>query len=347
MAFELTTAHLRRHAGARRLVRATFLPAWVCLGLVAFGHLAGLSLPVTIRYAVLLVTVVVLGLPHGAADHHSFARVFGRTLSVGLLARFCAAYLLLALLYAMGWFLAPTAAFCCFLGLTWFHWGQGDLYWLETLADDAPPRMLAAATVIVRGGLPMLVPLLFFPERYAAVVRTVVSLFGAGLSGWLTPLFGTDVRLGLGLVFGTVTVLTLVLRAHTAGLGRLWGVDAGETALLWVFFAVVPPVLAIGIYFAVWHSVRHITRLIALDDVSIAAIERGAIGYSVRRFVREALPATVGALVLFGGLALAVPTTPVGVDEIAGLYLVLLAVLTLPHVVVVSILDWQQGVWGR
>lgn len=347
MAFELGAARRQRYAGAhRRLARWTFLPAWLGLGAVFLAHVAGLSLPVTVRYGVLLVTLVVLGLPHGAADHHSYVRALGRDLSLGVLARFCAAYLALAAVYAVGWFLAPTVAFCSFIGLTWFHWGQGDLYSLGTLTDETPSRLLAVLSVVVRGGLPMLVPLLFFPDRYAAVARTVVSLFGADLRGWATLLFEADVRLALGVAFAAVTALTLAVRVSASGWCPVTRVDVAETLFLWAFFAAVPPVLAIGVYFALWHSLRHVARLVALDDVSMAALDRGALGRPVERFVRDAGPATVGALALFGGLALAVPTTPASVADIGGLYLVLLAVLTLPHVVVVAVLDRRQGVWG-
>lgn len=350
VAVELTAERAGRMAlGRRRLARLTFLPGWLGIGALAVAHAFGLSVPVTARYGVLLVTLVVLGLPHGAADHHSLARALDRDLTPRFLVRFCGGYLALAALYAVVWFLAPAVAFAAFVVLTWLHWGQGDLYPLATLADGRHLRhpVVRALTAVVRGGLPMLVPLLFFPERYAAVARTVVSLFDPGRSEWLAPLFTADVRLAAGLAFAAATVLTLSIGLYAGGFRRSWLVDAGETLLLWGFFAVVPPVLAIGVYFAVWHSLRHVTRLVELDGVALAALDRGAVARSAGRFVRDALPGTVGALLLFGGLALAVPTTVAGPAQVGGVYLVLLAVLTLPHVVVVSWLDLRQGIWGE
>jgi len=46
------------------------------------------------------------------------------------------------------------------------------------------------------------------------------------------------------------------------------------------------------------------------------------------------------------GLALLVPNPPETVPEWVGLYLVFIAVVTLPHVVVVTIMDGEQGVWA-
>lgn len=349
MAVERVADPDRRWFVARqRLVRGTLLPAWLIVGTVTVLHLLGLSVPIPVRYGVLLVTLVVLGLPHGAVDHLSVARALDVSPTPWFLARFSGAYLAIAALYAVVWFLAPGIAFLSFIALTWFHWGQGDLYTMTTLLDSgrARPRRLGALSILVRGGLPMLVPLLFFPDRYAAVARTVVSLFDPDRVGWLAPLFTADVRLALGIGFACCTALTLLLGARSTVSRRAWLADVGETLLLWLFFATVPPVLAIGVYFAVWHSLRHASRLLELDGMALAALDRGDVLGASLRFARDALPATIGALVLFGGLALAVPTTPVGIRAVGGLYLVLLAVLTLPHVVVVSWLDVRQGIWG-
>lgn len=331
-------------AESRRLRRWTLVPAWVAVAAVTAVHLLGISVPVSVRYGVLLVTLVAVGLPHGAADHLSVVRALGVSLTPRFLAGFCGAYLALAGAYTVVWFLAPGIAFLAFLLLTWFHWGQGDAYTMATVANGgrSENRLGWALTTLVRGGLSMLVPLLFFPERYQSVARTVVGLFAPNGTEWFAPLFTADVRLALGLAFGAVTLLALAVRVRTARSRRAWSVDVGETLGLWLFFATVPPVLAIGVYFAVWHSLRHVARLIEQDGVALSAVERGSVPRALERFGRDALPGTVGALVLFGGLALMAPTTPATVADIGGIYLVLLAVLTLPHVVVVSWLDRRQ-----
>jgi Brp/Blh family beta-carotene 15,15'-monooxygenase len=283
--------------------------------------------------------------------------------------RVVALYLLLGGGYLIAWFLAPAPAFLFFVLLTWFHWGQGELYPLSALAGAAhlDGRLARAGTVLVRGGLPMLVPLLSFPERYRSVAETVVTLFGAD-GAWLAWLFGADVRLALGGAFGLVTVATLALgfvRARPAGAGvagddtadgsedaipggrRAWALDAGEVGLLWAFFLVVPPVLAIGVYFAVWHSLRHVARLVALDPRATDAVAGGSVVAPALRFARDAAPNTVGALALFATLALAVPGDLGSVASFGGVYLVVLAALTLPHVVIVTELDLTQGILGR
>jgi len=111
------------------------------------------------------------------------------------------------------------------------------------------------------------------------------------------------------------------------------------------FFLVVPPILAIGIFFPCWHSVRHITRLLLLDETAAARLDAGNIGGALGRFGWLATPMTVGALLVFGGLALAVPVAPDGGTGLFAIYLVGIAVVTAPHVVVVTVLDLREEIW--
>lgn len=334
-----------RPAVRDRLARLTFRPVWVVFGAVAVVHLLGVSVPVTARYGAFLATVVLLGLPHGALDHLTLVRARGERATPRSIGRFSARYLGVGAAYAGAWLLAPSISFLSFVLLTWYHWGQGDRAHLTVLADaEHVAGRIGRLTVAVRGGLPMLVPLVAFPERYRSVLATVVGLFDASGSRWGDPLFRADVRLALGLGFGLLTALTLLAGLQEAGDTDAWRLDVAETALLWAFFLAVPPVLAIGLYFALWHSLRHLVRLAALDETATDAIERGADLRAVLRLARDATPMTVSALALFGSLALAVPNEPGTLVDFGGVYLVLLAVLTLPHVLVVRHLDRLQGV---
>ena len=102
------------------------------------------------------------------------------------------------------------------------------------------------------------------------------------------------------------------------------------------------PVLAVGLYFCLWHATRHVARLALLDPKSTGALEAGRVAPALVRFARNAAPLTVAALVLLLGLYLVVPE--VGATPPA-LYLLLVSALTLPHVVVVSFMDVRQGLW--
>ncbi|MGB3543908.1 Brp/Blh family beta-carotene 15,15'-dioxygenase, partial [Rubrivirga sp.] len=111
-------------------------------------------------------SAVVLGLPHGAADPFVPFRLNDTALRPGPVAVFCVAYLALGAVYLGLWAVLPAAAAIGFLLLTWAHWGQGDLYALRAMGWDLHlgGRAHLTLALVVRGALPMAVPLAAFPE---------------------------------------------------------------------------------------------------------------------------------------------------------------------------------------
>ena len=319
---------------------------WVVLTVVAILSVALGPFPRPYQYAPLVVSVVLLGLPHGAVDPLLALRQRGEPVTPRWLAAVGGVYLLLGAAYGLVWFLWPVAAFAGFILLTWFHWGQGELYPLLAFADASYLREPGqrALTVLVRGAAPMLVPLVAFPGEYEFVAASLVGLFDPGAADALAPLFEPQARLVVGAVYAVLALVTLGLGSVRATDRRPWRIDAGEVGLLTAFFLTVPPILAIGVYFCAWHSLRHISRTVFLDGRSVALLDRGRISPVLRRFARDAAPLTAAALALLGGLYLVVPETPASTADLVALYLVLIAVLTLPHVAIVTWLDRAQNV---
>lgn len=336
----------------RTLSWAVVRPSWLALGAaVLFAPVLGV-LPDVVAYAPFVASVLLFGLPHGAVDHLAPARTAGgdarrSMVAVGLL------YLVVGGGYLAWWFLEPVSAAVFFILLTWVHWGQGDVYALLAFVDaeHLPSRAERALALVVRGGLPMAAPLAFHPAEYRRVAAAFVALFD-GPVGALAPAFTPAARLIAGGGLATLTLAAVTLgawRVHRGAARRPWVVDVGELALLWVFFAVLPPILAVGLYFTFWHALRHIARLLLVDPASRTTLASGDAVGALRRFARDAAPLTAVSLLLFVGLAIAVPDSAAVVagapDDFLALYLVGIAVLTLPHVVVVSWMDRVQGVW--
>jgi Brp/Blh family beta-carotene 15,15'-monooxygenase len=334
----------------RTLRRGVLWPSWLVSALLVVPFALGVSVPLVVQYGPLVASVVVLGLPHGAIDHLALPRVRGERPTLRRMGWVVLVYVLLGGAYAVVWFLAPTVAFVFFILLTWAHWGQGDLYALLGFADADYLRTRAqrALTVVVRGGLPMLVPLLFFPDWYRRVASALVDLFAVGSMTRLAWLFQFDTRLALGVGYGLLVVTSLALgyRRITDDADRsAWALDAGETGLLVAYFAAVPPVLAIGVYFCLWHSLRHIARLVLLEEWSRTRLRDHSLGPALARFAREATPLTLVSLALLAGLYVVVPRQPGDILGLVGLYLVFIAVVTLPHVAIVTWMDREQAVW--
>ena len=324
--------------------------AWPRAGLaVAWGSVAASLLlapvlagaPVWVLALPWMLSAVVLGLPHGAADPVVPFRMRGERLRVAPVAAFSVAYLAVSGAVLALWWLAPVAAAVGFLVLTWAHWGQGDMFALRALGWDRhlASRGQLALALVVRGALPMAVPLVAFPETYAEVVGAMAAAVAPGTEGRAQALILELNRGALAAALGALVLTYAAWGAVTASrrpassAWRTLGLDLAEVAGLALFFAVVPPLWSVGVYFCLWHALRHLARL-------APAVAEGS-GW---RLAVLAAPATVGALVLVGGLAWAT----VGLGEPVagvGVYLVGIAALTVPHTLVVVWMDLRQRVW--
>ena len=333
----------------RRAASASYLGAAIT---VVFGLSAALlidSLPLSVQYLPLALSVVLFGLPHGAVDHLVLPRARGDPVTPRAVAFVGSLYLVVGGAYALVWMFAPALAFALFIAVTLTHWGQGDVYALIAFTDAThlETRLSRVLTLVVRGGLPMLVPLVAFPDQYAFVAETLVGLFDPAAAAALEPAFSPEVRVQVAVGLGSFIFLSLTLGFFQSMPGNRtsWFVDVVETLSLVVYFAVVPPILAIGLYFCFWHSFRHVLRTMLVDPVTRNAVERRVIRSAVKRFVRDALPLTIGGVIVLGGIALLVGQTPASVHVAIGLYLITIAVLTLPHVIIVTLLDLEERIW--
>ena len=340
---ERTVTVESREPAAR--IAAAGAVATVSLGLVIVAVADSLSLAV--QLVPLALSVLVLGLPHGAVDHLVVPRARGEPVTARAVVGVGALYLVVGGLYAAIWFLTPVLAFALFISITLAHWGQGDVYALVAFADadHLEGRVARGLTLVVRGGLPMLAPLVAFPGEYRFVAETLVGLFDPAAAAALEPAFAPVTRLAVGALFGLVIITALGFGYLAADNRGPWVVDALETLGLVAYFAVVPPILAIGLYFCFWHSLRHVLRTMLVDERASDHLARGRPGRAFARFARDAAPLSAAALAIFAVLALAVPTTPATLEDAMGIYLVGIAVLTLPHVVVVTLLDREAGIW--
>jgi Brp/Blh family beta-carotene 15,15'-monooxygenase len=241
-------------------------------------------------------------------------------------------------------------AFAVFIAMTWFHWGQGDLHTLLTLSQtqylDSKSRR--AMTLFIRGGFPMLVPFLAFPAMYQAEVQHLIQLFDQTAIYQLEWAFTPAFQWSLGGLFAGVVLISLGLNFQSVRSGRdlsAWNIDAIECLLLAIYFVTVPPVLAIGVYFCLWHATRHIARLMLIDPDAAQALRTQRLHAALVRFFRDAWPMTSGALLILGGLFYIIPDATATLRDSVAIYLALIAALTFPHIVTVSWMDWKQGVW--
>jgi Brp/Blh family beta-carotene 15,15'-monooxygenase len=189
----------------------------------------------------------------------------------------------------------------------------------------------------------MLGPLIFHREVYAQVIEATVGLFEPGYRLVLAVEFSWAAGIVLGALL-TVYVAALV-KKRARWRDAVW--DFGETAGLLVLFLLWHPLVSIGLYFIFWHSWRHLVRLV--DDIPELRQRREQDSPRLAwvALAGRTLPNTLAAIALLGVLGFAVGGWTEGVYSLVGVYLVLLACLTVPHTVTVWVMDQRDGLHGR
>ena len=338
----LASTHAVAAAGAARAVTPGAVGVavgWFALGAaIAWQALAPASAE---RFALvpLLAGLALFGLPHGALDHLVPARLgFAWARRPLGLAVYLVAYAGLAAAYLGLWLVAPRIAFIGFLVATVVHWGQGDLRFLELFARRRRVGVMGRATTIaLRGAIPIAVPVLAFPATAEGLLATATQALGVD-AGTL-DLSSSLVRASLLGALALTAVVYVAYAAKAWDSSRGLALDLGEIALLVALFAFVPAYLAIGVYFMLWHSFRHLVRLSMLRAEDARAIAAGRPWRPLLRLARDLVPITLVALTFLALLGAWAAPRMAGALDVVALSLVWISALTMPHLVVVALMD--------
>lgn len=323
---------------------------------VAFAGaaIAGVELSLRTQAFVYLFGMVALNLPHGGFEH--FNNLRRRT--VTFQSRYVALYLTSIAGFITLLFVAPIAGLALAISVAVAKGGHGGLHVMDaTYGTDhlrsKPQRALAA---LVRGGAVMAVPIFFFPETFHTFSEIMVDIFEPGGLAAVSPYFDLT-RWLIGGGFGALLVAHLSLGyARAAGTGS-YVADAVETLLLVVYFAVVPVVVAVGLYFPLWYSARQVARTTAVDSEP----EESTSGEGVLAILDSddtrlvALGAwgvlIAGSVATFGLAALlwTLAPQPLGGESIAiglvAFWSIFISIIALPHVIIGSWYDRDRGIW--
>lgn len=336
---------MEQATGAGRLLS---LATRASLVIALLGCLLGVLAPAEMQRVGLIILGLglALGLPHGAVDHLlPFWRGWLRRgpASMGAV---LSGYLLLAVatfvvLQAIGrW------ALIVLLLLSMVHFGLGDL-----MADPgAGPARWATdqdgsrlgsggvnvtgvigfvVAVTARGGIVLVGPMLGWPGTTMEALRGIAP-------GITAP--GAVLRWVAGsVVLGCVawSVATAIRRSRRS--------TAIELVVVNLLFLVVPPLAAFGLYFGGWHGLRHTARMIAEQPANRVDLCAGRWTRPVGRFVVAAAgPTAVAGLGVIGLVLLARHGTDFAAPAFSALF-----ALTVPHLVIVAILDLQQTFGSR
>jgi Brp/Blh family beta-carotene 15,15'-monooxygenase len=198
----------------------------------------------------------------------------------------------------------------------------------------------------------MAVPIVAFPNTFYTFSSLMVGMVDPGALSSIAE-FGTT-RLLVGGGYGSLVLAHLGLGfARRDGSGS-WLADAAETCLLIAYFAVVPVVVAVGLYFPLWYSTRQVARELAVED-TVGSPERDLLGGTDAGAGTVALRAwgvLVGGALATAAVAAAFwvfvpnpfPSESLRFGAVA-FWSVFISVVALPHVVVGSVFDRGRGIW--
>jgi beta-carotene 15,15'-dioxygenase len=314
--------------------------SWLCVCIVCGLQTLFPAFIETYALYSLVLGIVFLGLPHGALDHLVPLRMgftWGKH-PVGIVL-YLLAYVAIAAAYFGLWVWQPLVAFVGFLLATVFHWGQGDVRFLEIFLNrQRSSQWGAGVSILLRGSLPMVLPVLAFPETAASLYINAAK--GLGLTPLPLDLSSPAIVLSLTtymLVLFGFYIFNAVKVSATPWALRM---DMFEIALLTLLFCTVPAYMSVGIYFIAWHSLRHLARLVILKQSDADKLKQGLWQKPIRCLILDLLPITLAAIGLLVGLYFWKAQHVTSLETFVALYLVLISALTKPHLVVVALMDY-------
>jgi len=294
-----------RHASVQlnRLVVATSL---ILMGIALFlpDLLNQLTLPI------LLLSVFIIGIPHGAIDHIMATELYGLKNSLKDHLLFYASYLFIMLLIAVLWIYAPIAGMTLFLLISIYHFGQADM---EDFLHSSAPNYL---WYILRGIL--IIGLIVFSDP-----TTTYPIISEAIRMDLLTFeeFMPDASLSVLVILTLYTLFVMwgFLQSHFHQNLRF----IADSALVAGLIVITGPLIGFAIYFALWHSIGHVNEMKEFFESKRKSL-------SFFEFYKKATPFTLvsllGLLMLYGinqFLQLE--------GEFITLMFILISVLTLPH----------------
>ena len=269
------------------------------------------------------------GLPHGAVDlflelgPNGVPR--GRALVLQLFVYLIAVTATLAIILVF-----PAFGVGLFLAISAWHFGSGESAF-NACRRGRLPRVAPIETIAY--GVPLTVaPVVLWPDQ----VREIIDpLGGPGVTDALTG--PARVALVVAAVAVVITIARKTAQKH-------WG-EIGELTLLWIAAVTLPPLVAFSVYFALWHSPRHVIRTLPELPGNRRDLSRGRLVRCLLRYLAYTMPGTVGALAIFAVLIAVNSDATFAELQPATWAGALLAALTIPHALTILRYDlWLDRV---
>ena len=274
------------------------------------------ELAVKSRYLVLGIVILLIGMPHGALDHHIDGNLEGwnpYTLNI----KFYAQYFILMGIYSIVWIFFPFFSFMFFLLITLYHFGQADVMRFNFVGIEKWVIHISRGVTVV--GL-----IVFGDFEYSSSIIeavTNISIYEES-RGIINPLL---VKWFLAGFYPVLYLFIIFISKQKTEDKFAYLVDALIVPLLFIYCDLV---WAFAIYFGIWHSYNH--ALIMLRYLT-SKKQYVNFGWFFKESFLFSLLSYLGLLFVYNML------NAFGNEELlVSLLFVVIAILTLPHMLIVE-----------
>ena len=191
------------------------------------------------QYYLLLITVTIIGIPHGFFDYSVAERLFKN--HINWVYYFTAGYISLSLIYLLFWIYYPIASLIFFLMISIFHFGIEELNHIEY-------KDMSFYQIFVIGSMPIALPILFHSSDVFYIFNQIIGL----------DIDFSDINMFVYYLYFILLSVALYLN----GIERSW-----VYLILILNFIVLPPLLSFILYFCFHHSIRHYIYSIYHDSL--------------------------------------------------------------------------------
>ena len=191
------------------------------------------------QYYLLLITVTIIGVPHGFFDYSVAERLFKN--NKNWIYYFTTAYVSLSLIYLSLWIYYPLTSLTFFLIISIFHFGIEEINHIEY-------KDMKFFQIFMIGSMPIVLPILFHSSDVFYVFNQII---GANIDY-------IDINIYMYYLYFSLLFIALYFN----GIERSW-----VYSILILNFIVLPPLLSFILYFCFHHSIRHYIHSIYHDNL--------------------------------------------------------------------------------
>lgn len=287
-------------------------------GLALLAVLVSLLVPgllSSVQLILALGMIVLIGIPHGATDYLIFQQLSRPLWGSREMTRFYINYMLLMAGYALLWWLLPAASLLLFLGISVYHFGQSNWNYIafRTKAE-------ATGTHLLWGSFVLFVPILWHYEAAAPIISSIVNA--------PAPYIAKPWREAASIVLLVLNLWLCIYYFIQSRITRKEFIDeVVNLSALALLLINLPLLLGFAIYFVCWHSLSSM-----MDQIRF--FRKQAHAYSIRQYIKNALPlslAAISSLVAFALLQMKMDI-PLNI----GIVFVFISVVTLPHMILID-----------